>query len=112
MNVEASIKQWLYNHEQEGIDLLQKLVQAPSKRGREAKAQAIIEEKCKQLNLEIDCWELEGDTLRQHPQFHCDRSDFSGNPNLAAVLKGSGGGNRFYLMDILMWFQRGIFTIG
>lgn len=97
MNVEASIKQWLYNHEQEGIDLLQKLVQEPSKRGREAKAQAIIEEKCKQLNLEIDCWELEGDTLRQHPQFHCDRSDFSGNPNLAAVLKGSGGGKSILL---------------
>lgn len=97
MNVEASIKQWLYNHEQDGIDLLQKLVQEPSKRGREAKAQAIIMEKCKQLNLEIDCWELEGDTLRQHPQFHCDRSDFSGNPNLAAVLKGSGGGKSILL---------------
>lgn len=97
MNVEASIKQWLYNHEQDGIDLLQKLVQEPSKRGREAKAQAIIMEKCKQLNLKIDCWELEGDTLRQHPQFHCDRSDFSGNPNLAAVLKGSGGGKSILL---------------
>jgi len=97
LNVEASIQQWLYDHEQEGVELLRKLVQEPSKRGQEAKAQAIIIEKCKQLCLEIDCWELGGDSLRQHPQFHCDRTDFSGNPNLAAVLKGSGGGRSILL---------------
>ena len=35
--------------------------------------------------------------LRQHPAYCCDRNSFDGNPNVVAVLKGTGGGKSIIL---------------
>ncbi|MDQ0217955.1 peptidase [Peribacillus cavernae] len=91
------IQQWLKQHRMKGIKLLQRLVQEPSRRGQEGKAQALMAETCRELGLSIDLWEIGDEKLRNHPNFYCDRTDFSGNPNLVAVKKGKGGGKSLIL---------------
>jgi acetylornithine deacetylase len=94
---EIHIKQWLKENRARGARLLQILVRENSTRGNESSAQAIIIEKCRQLGLTLDIWEIDRDELKEHPAFCCDRQSFEGNPNLVAVLKGSGGGKSIIL---------------
>lgn len=94
---EQQLHNWLKQHGMKGVRLLERLVQEPSRREQEGKAQAIIVEKCRELGLDIDLWEIGDDTLRSHRHFYCDRKDFSGNPNLVAVRKGKGGGKSLIL---------------
>ncbi|MEH7332253.1 peptidase [Neobacillus drentensis] len=91
------IKQWLKENRARGARLLQILVQEDSTRGNESGTQAIVIEKCRQLGLTLDIWEIDGDELKKHPAYCCDRESFDGNPNLVAVLKGSGGGKSIIL---------------
>ena len=98
MTVKNIVQNWIRTHEYKATTLLKKMVQQRSVRGNEGKAQAIVVEKCRQLGLEIDLWDIdENPEIKHHPYFHCDRSDFSGNPNLVAVLKGSGEGKSIIL---------------
>jgi acetylornithine deacetylase len=94
---EIQIKKWLKENRVKGARLLQVLVQENSTRGNESSTQAIVIEKCRQLGLELDIWELGGPELTNHPAFCCDRKSFAGNPNLVAVLKGTGGGKSMIL---------------
>ncbi|WP_062356628.1 peptidase [Bacillus kwashiorkori] len=82
---------WIENNQQTAIRLLKRLVQEDSTRMQEFKGQAVIIEKCRELGLELDIWEI-GEETMCHPLFHSDRKDFSENPNVVATLKGSGGG--------------------
>lgn len=92
------VKQYIQGHRREATALLKSLIQQQSVRGNEGKAQALVVEKCRQLGLEIDLWDIDEDhTLTTHPAFYSDRTDFSGNPNLVAILKGSGGGKSLLL---------------
>ncbi|AZV43946.1 peptidase [Peribacillus asahii] len=97
MAYQQQISTWLQEHRKNGIQLLQKLVQEPSKRYQEEGAQAIVVEKCRELGLAIDLWEIGDETLRSHRHFYCDRHNFQGNPNLVAVKKGRGGGKSLIL---------------
>ncbi|NRD80456.1 peptidase [Bacillus sp. BRMEA1] len=96
-NIETRMSNWLKENRARGARLLQILVQENSTRGNESGAQAIIIEKCRQLGLTLDIWEIGGEELKKHPAFCCDRNDFEGNPNLVAVLKGAGGGKSIIL---------------
>ncbi|MFE8702089.1 peptidase [Cytobacillus sp. FJAT-54145] len=91
------VKKWFSENKNQGIRLLQKLVQEGSVRGNESKAQAIIIEKCRELGLELDMWEIGEEKLYNHPAFCSDRKDFSGNPNVVGVLRGTGGGKSLIL---------------
>lgn len=98
MKVKEELKSYIYSQRNEAIKLLQQLVQQPSVRGNEGKTQAIVVEKCRQLGLEIDLWDLDEDPkLKLHDCFHCDRTNFVGNPNMVAVMRGSGGGKSIIL---------------
>lgn len=98
MKVKEELKSYIYSQRNEAIKLLQQLVQQPSVRGNEGKTQAIVVEKCRQLGLEIDLWDLDEDPkLKLHDCFHCDRTSFVGNPNMVAVMRGSGGGKSIIL---------------
>ncbi|WP_442594197.1 peptidase [Neobacillus sp. D3-1R] len=97
MEEKTLVKEWLKNNRARGARLLQKLVQEDSTRGKESIAQAIVIEKCRQLGLDLDIWEIGQTTLFQHPAFCSDRKDFKGNPNVVAVLKGTGGGKSLIL---------------
>jgi acetylornithine deacetylase len=93
----AFVKEWLKQNRARGARMLQKLVQEDSTRGKESIAQAIVIEKCRQLRLELDIWEIGQASLFEHPAFYSDRKDFKGNPNVVAVLKGAGGGKSLIL---------------
>jgi acetylornithine deacetylase len=93
----AYVKEWLKQNRARGARMLQKLVQEDSTRGKESIAQAIVIEKCRQLRLELDIWEIGQASLFEHPAFYSDRKDFKGNPNVVAVLKGTGGGKSLIL---------------
>ncbi len=92
MEWEEKITQWIDEHKDEYTKFLQKLVQEESTRGQESKGQAVIVEKCRELGLTLDIWEIGDHKLFHHPEFHSDRSDFKGNPNVVGILKGTGGG--------------------
>jgi acetylornithine deacetylase len=94
---EKLVRNWFKGHRAKGTRLLQKLVQEGSIRGNESKAQAIIVEKCRELGLRVDIWEIGDKELREHPAFCSDRESFHGNPNVVGVLKGSGGGKSIIL---------------
>ena len=98
MTAQEKVKEWIYTHEREAAVLLKRLIQQPSVRGKEGKTQAIIVEKCRQLGLDIDLWEIDDNPeIKEHSGFHCDRQEFSGNPNLVALLKGKGKGKSIIL---------------
>ena len=94
---EMKVRNWLRENRNRGVRLLQKMVQENSTRGNESGAQAVLIEKCRQLGLILDIWEIGGEELKHHPAYFCDREDFEGNPNLVAVLKGTGGGRSMIL---------------
>jgi len=91
------IDRWMDEHLEEYTRFLQKLVQEESVRYQESKGQAVIIEKCRELGLHLDIWEIGENNLFQHPHFHTDRKDFQGNPNVVGVLKGKGGGKSLIL---------------
>ncbi|WP_433751216.1 peptidase [Falsibacillus pallidus] len=84
-------------HEAMGTKLLQRLVQERSIRGHEYNAQAVMIEKCRELGLELDIWDINRKELEHHAFFRCDRDSFEGNPNICAVWKGKGGGKSIIL---------------
>ncbi|WLR43321.1 peptidase [Bacillus carboniphilus] len=79
------------------IELLQKVIREKSVMGYEDSAQAIILEKCRELNLTIDLWEPEINKLKMYPDFFSTRTSFLNSYNLVAVKKGTGGGRSIIL---------------
>lgn len=97
MNEDLKLKDWLNENRARGTRFLQRLVQEKSTRGNESSAQAIIIEKCRKLGLALDIWEIGDEELLKHPAYCSDRKDYSGNPNVVAVLKGKGDGKSIIL---------------
>ncbi len=97
MQIEQRIQEWLYENRTKGVRFLQQLVQEGSTRGNESRAQAIIIEKCRELGLELDIWDIGEEELINHPVFCSDRKDFKGNSNVVGVLKGHGKGRSIIL---------------
>ncbi|WP_071459866.1 peptidase [Bacillus massilinigeriensis] len=94
---ENTLREYIRCNKETGIRFLQRLVQQGSVRGEESGAQAIIIEKCRELGMELDIWEIGDDKLRSHPAFCSDRKEFTGNPNVVGLLKGRGGGRSIIL---------------
>jgi acetylornithine deacetylase len=96
-SAEQKVRSYITENRIRGTRLLQRLVQEGSTRGKESGAQAVIIEKCRELGLEMDIWEICGEDLISHPAFCSDRKDFTGNPNAIGVMKGKGGGKSMIL---------------
>ncbi|WP_257391857.1 peptidase [Mesobacillus jeotgali] len=94
---EQRVRNYIKENRIRGTRLLQKMVQEPSTRGEESGAQAVIIEKCRELGLEMDIWEIGSDGLVDHPAFCSDRKDFRGNPNAVGIMRGTGGGKSMIL---------------
>lgn len=96
-DIQKRINQWIEDHREEGTNLLQKMVQAPSTQGNEAGAQAIVAQKLQEMGLQIDSWEPDGGELKKHSYFYSPRSEFSNSPNVVGIMKGTGGGRSIIL---------------
>lgn len=96
-NIQNQIHLWLMKQKKACMELLRRLVQEASTQGREATAQALVIEKCRQLQLQLDIWEPEIEQLKHHPYFVSSRTTFTNSPNVVAVWKGTGGGRSLIL---------------
>ncbi|WP_093043424.1 peptidase [Thalassobacillus cyri] len=90
--MKSEVHQWLTDHQEEGINLLQSLVQADSTQGNEAEAQQIVIDTLNELGLDVDRWDPDGESLSKHPYFASSRDNFNGSPNVVGVQKGTGDG--------------------
>jgi acetylornithine deacetylase len=94
---QKKVRDYIRKNQDRAACYLQRLVQEDSTRGQESSAQAVIVEKCRELGLIMDIWEIGGETLKNHPAFCSDRKVFIGNPNAVGTLKGRGGGRSLIL---------------
>ncbi|KQL34783.1 acetylornithine deacetylase [Bacillus sp. FJAT-25509] len=91
------IQDYISNHKEKTIDLLKQLVMENSVSGNESKAQAIVLEKLRELELDLDVWEPDLKEMKEHPYFISTRDSFTGSPNIVATLKGTGEGKSMIL---------------
>jgi len=91
------IQDFISNHKDKTIDLLKQLVMENSVSGNESKAQAIVLEKLRELELDLDVWEPDLKEMKEHPYFISTRDSFTGSPNIVATLKGTSGGKSMIL---------------
>ena len=98
------IHQWMQLHREEGTCFLQNMVRIPSTQGNEKEAQLLIADKLREMRLDVEVWEPDGEVLESHPFFNSPRNRFTGSPNVVGVMKGSGGGRSIILnghMDVV-----------
>lgn len=95
--MKEKMRKWMKEKEPEMARFLQRLVREPSLAGDEAGAQALIEERLRELGAQIDVWEPGEEALISHPYFCSPRSDFTGSPNVVGLWKGVGGGKSLLL---------------
>ncbi|MBB6453373.1 acetylornithine deacetylase [Salirhabdus euzebyi] len=93
----ASIHTWLKENRESAIQFLQQLIQEQSTQGNEETVQSIVAEKLKQMGMEVEWWELNGEELKKSPYFYSSREEFQGSPNVVGVWRGSGGGRTIVL---------------
>lgn len=91
------IRNWMKEHQDEAITLLQQMVQCDSTQGNEEEVQQIVANKLSAIGFDVDVWEIGGDELLEHPYFIPRADLFKGSPNVAGRLKGKGGGKSILL---------------
>ncbi len=88
---------YIDKHKEGAVQLLKSMIQKKSIQGDEAPAQEIVISYLKKLGLPVDIWDIEPEKLASNPYFLSEREVFLNNPNVATVLKGSGGGRSILL---------------
>lgn len=91
------IMNWMLEHEQEAITLLQKFIQEPSVQENEAGVQQLVADKLDDLELEVDMWNPEGEEFLKHPYFCSTKYEYNNRPIVVGVWKGTGGGRSIIL---------------
>jgi acetylornithine deacetylase len=86
------VNQWVEQNHNVIIGFLQDLLRIPSVTGDEGPVQQFIAGQLQQMGLNVDCFEPDLITLRQHPAFVEVSRGYEGRPNVVGVLKGTGGG--------------------
>jgi acetylornithine deacetylase len=95
--IEEKVCQWIDNNKRNAVKMLTKLIAEKSTVGEEFKAQAVVLEKLRQFQMEVDVFEPSIIQLKQHPYFVSDRMNFQDSPNIVAVKRGKGGGKSIIL---------------
>lgn len=107
-DLEARVLVEVEAREEDLVELLRQLVEVPSinpwfsdapSPSQEESVQRILEQRLKGLGASIDVWEPNTDSLANYegrPGYYAGRQ-FAHRPNLAATLKGSGGGRSLLL---------------
>lgn len=109
MGQKDSVLNWIDEHQDEAVQFLQELVQIPSVNSwfdtkgaykGEGNAQRLAAEFMKELGAAVDLWEPDPEELSKYegqPGYFADHT-FRDRPNMAATLKGTGGGKSLLLM--------------
>lgn len=83
------VSSWIETHQDEIVKTLAALVQIPSVIGNEAPAQAFMRQHYVQAKLEIDEFEPDYATLRQHPAFVDSEITFAGRRNVIGTWRAN-----------------------
>ncbi|MGG3575083.1 peptidase [Bacillus gobiensis] len=97
INLEEKVCRWIEDNKDNAVRLLKKLIAEKSTIGEEFNAQAVILEKLRQFQMEVDVYEPSIIQLKQHPYFVSGRENFAESPNIVARKHGSGGGKSIIL---------------
>lgn len=95
--LEKKVTEWAEENTAKAVSLLKRLIGEKSTFGHEFNAQAVVLEKLRQFDMDIDVWEPSVKQLKEHPYFVSEREDFHESPNITAVKKGAGGGRSLIL---------------
>ncbi len=79
------------------LRFLQELVRHPSPLGEERSAQEVVYRKLRSIGMPAELWEPRLSEMCSHPAFAPVEWDYTGRPNLTAVIKGLGGGKSLAL---------------
>jgi acetylornithine deacetylase len=94
---QQQIENYIDQHADDAISLLQKLIQQPSVQGNEKGVQEIVVKKLNELQLEVDIWDPSYEELSTSEYFVPSRNSYEGSPNVVGVLRGAGGGKSIIL---------------
>ncbi|MGG1518814.1 peptidase [Paenibacillus oryzisoli] len=97
VELKGQLHRWLEQYREEGIELLQQMVRLPSTQGNEQAVQLLVADQLRELGMDVEVWEPEGEALGAHPYFYSPRAQFAGSPNVVGVLQGTGGGRSLLL---------------
>ncbi|MGG1256993.1 peptidase [Bacillus velezensis] len=95
--LEKKVTEWAEENTAKAVSLLKRLIGEKSTFGHEFNAQAVVLEKLRQFDMDIDVWEPSVKHLKEHAYFVSEREDFHESPNITAVKKGAGGGRSLIL---------------
>jgi len=86
---------------EEIVRFLQELIRIPSLPGEEGRGQAFIEQKLRDMGMDVDVWEPDLGELRKDPWFMnyplLEKVGYCGRPVLVGVYKGAGHGRSLML---------------
>ncbi|MDN4523239.1 peptidase [Fictibacillus fluitans] len=95
--MQETIQKWMIRKKPEAISFLQEMVRKNSEQGNEKEVQLLVAKKLEEMGCEVDLWHPDEEEFLNHPYFCATRTDFSNSPNVAAVIKGTGGGRSVVL---------------
>jgi acetylornithine deacetylase len=79
------------------VAALQELVRIPSQTGAEGQAQEAVARLMRAHDLDVDVWEPDTATLKEHAESVTLAGDFDGRPNVVGVSRGRGNGRSLVL---------------
>lgn len=97
MNTADRIAEYIAEHEEQAVQLLQELVRAPSVPGQEGVAQLIVFRELHALGLDARYVPIETDAIEHLAGYADTRMDYAERPNVVATRRGKGGGRTLIL---------------
>jgi acetylornithine deacetylase len=95
-SVREEVRRTLAAQQEDLIAMLQQLIRIPSPTGEEGAVQAYIAQRLKNLGLAVELFEADPEAVHRHPEYTRseieEKYGFRNRPNVAATLKGAGGG--------------------
>ena len=100
-SVRSDVRSYIDENRDQMLSFLADLVETPSVSGHERAAQEVVVEKLESLGLDVDVWEADVESLRDHPGYFdtntYEEYGYEDRPNVAATVEGSGDGRSIAL---------------
>lgn len=100
-SVRNDVRSYIDENRDQMLSFLADLVETPSVSGHERAAQEVVVEKLESLGLDVDVWEADVESLRDHPGYFdtntYEEYGYEDRPNVAATVEGSGDGRSLAL---------------
>jgi len=96
-DLENKVLEVVDNKRDEIVGFLRDIVRIPSETGQEETLMEYLGDRLKRMGFEVDTWRVSEDLLKGHPAFKLIGLRYGERSQLAAVLRGKGGGRSILL---------------